>query len=344
MSLTVALVCPGQGSARAATGAEQGKGAVSDALCAVSSRAPVRELVRDYSVRIKLSRDHPQADKPSIPAQADKHAEEEGGGHLQNEAEQDQGAAWAQTLEAGGALGIVEYLEALLDLELVPQAVSVDAAVEAFEDLQSDIGACGKVHLEQFKQLFLMLSSGPYDNEAAAKLLEAERDWEQEQERADAAAARTLLLNDGMAQDEAKLLQRQAAAADACLARSIEEAQMPHLQHSETQGPPRGGGLAEIDVDEHWSFGHHVSDKQHLCHRHSPPAVKTHAVALHSSSLTPAGKGRARDKGQGQNGLTREEEEAAFWSQLGHSYCHIRYSRLLLYVIHSACTRHVEGD
>ena len=63
-----------------------------------------------------------------------------------------------------------------------------------------------------------------------------------------------MLLNDGMAQDEAKLLQRQAAAADACLARSMadEEAQMPHLQHSETQGPPRGGGLAEIEVEEDW--------------------------------------------------------------------------------------------
>ena len=60
MSLT--LVYPGQRSARAAeSGAEQAtfvEGTVSDALCAVSSRAPVRELVREYSVRIQLSRHH----------------------------------------------------------------------------------------------------------------------------------------------------------------------------------------------------------------------------------------------------------------------------------------------
>jgi hypothetical protein len=46
-----------------------------------------------------------------------------------------------------------------------------------------------------------MFSSGPYDTEAAAKPLQAERDWEQEQERADAAASafNKRLLNDGMA-------------------------------------------------------------------------------------------------------------------------------------------------
>jgi hypothetical protein len=51
------------------------------------------------------------------------------------------------------------------------------------------------------KQRFLMFSSGPYDTEAAAKPLQAERDWEQEQERADAAASafNKRLLNDGMA-------------------------------------------------------------------------------------------------------------------------------------------------
>jgi hypothetical protein len=229
-------------------------------------------------------------DLESAATEADKHAEEEGGGHLQSDAEQDQGVAWAQVLEAGGALDIVEYLEALMDLELVPQAVSVDAAVQAFEDLQSDIGASGKVHFEQFKQLFLILSSGPYDNEAAAMLLQAERDREQEQERADGAAASALLLDDGMAQDEEKLQQRQAAAADACFAKSMADEE---LRHCETQGLPIGGGLAEIDVQEDWSFGHHVSDK-HLTDGQSPPPVKTRALA----------------------------------ALLGHGCCHMRYTRL----------------
>jgi hypothetical protein len=237
-------------------------------------------------------------DLESAATEADKHAEEDGGGHLQSEAEQDQGVAWAQVLEAGGALDIVEYLEALMDLELVPQAVSVDAAVQAFEDLQSDIGASGKVHFEQFKQLFLILSSGPYDNEAAAKLLQAERDREQEQERADGAAASALLLDDGMAQDEEKLQQRQAAAADACFARSMADEELRHcktqgLPRCETQGPPRGGGLAEIDVQEDWNFGHHVSDK-HLTDGHSPPPVKTRALE----------------------------------ALLGHGCCHMRYTHL----------------
>lgn len=220
-------------------------------------------------------------DLESSLAGANQHPQEDGEGRLQSEAEQDHRAAWAQALEAGGALDMVEYLEALMDLTLVPQAVSVDAAQHAFENLQSDFGASGKVDLDQFNHLLLILSLGSYDTDAAAKLLQAERDREQEQEQADAAAASALLWNDQIAQDEEKKQQRWDDVADTLLARSIAHQEQ---QHCDT-GVRRAG------------------------------------------SRTPPGKGGARS-GQGQDARKRDDDEPAFWAQLGRGdrYLHIRYS------------------
>jgi hypothetical protein len=398
---------------RAAARAQE-QGAVNDAICAVSDRVPVRELVRDYSVRIQQeSRSHLERYRdracsimhwccseigipsvidltkrgdnvcsprhigtdgrsnatPSIPRALARDDDDEPvssvedtgtGEHEEGEAEVqaggEEGAAWAQALEAGQTLGIVEYLEALMDLGLVPAPVSVDSAVQAFEDLRSD-AAGAAVDLEQFQLLLLILSSGSYDRDAAAVLLQAERDQERAQERADAAAASALLhaernreqeqeqedaaaasalqLADRMEQDEALEQQRLEAAADAALAHQLAEQELRQAAAGQ-----------EATLDRHVMPHVHVVPDMHVIQdihvlQTLQPFGREEGGEREEREGRERREGRDRREGkegrerkEGREGIerrkgrvsdARKEQEVAFWqAQFGDRYQHIK--------------------
>ena len=113
------------------------------------------------------------------------------------EAEEEVAAGWAQELSAGGKLAIVEFLEALMALDMVPAPVSVDAAVEAFEDMTQKFKSNDRrVDLQQFQHLLLALSADSRDDATAAASLQREED---------ACAERARLAREATAASDAKI-------------------------------------------------------------------------------------------------------------------------------------------